>query len=603
MANQPQTIDQRRAYTRTDFTALRAFVQRVPAATIARLYFSEDDNGDPPTAANAERYLRDMQADLVALAIEHGSSVLADHLKASTKKHGSARLTAVTLKMVEEAAGLAVAAPALTHGVGMWFKPLVALRLKSVGIGTLGGLIDFCNRRGGSWWRAVPRIGVGRARRIVAWLRANEAALGEHVAPDVDEADPLRAPDSQIVEIGGRDSGVVPLERMALAHPLSGANGTNRSPAFCYVTARNDLEAIRAYLNKFRDQAKTLRSYTKELERFLLWAVSVRGKPLSSLLVDDCEAYKDFLKAPSPAFVGPRAPRDTGRWRPFADNALSADSQLYAVRALRAAFAWLVEVRYLAGNPWTAVSDPIVVRRETEMQVERALSADLWHRLRTFLDARCAEPAAHKWRTVRAALLLMGDSGLRREEVANARREAMRESTFGTAEMPIWELSVIGKRNAKRTVPVSPDTVGALRAHWADRGRALDAAGAAGPLLSPIVIPNTRRALAKHSGDVEQPYAVDAFNLLVGWAKKHAAASIEGLTASDLAQLGQASPHAFRHTFGTQAAAADVPVDVIQKMLGHQSLQTTTIYVQAEKQRMMRAAVAYYGAKPPPGED
>ena len=102
MANRPQPIQQIRQYTRTDFTALRAFVQRVPAATIARLYFSEDKNGETPTAVNAERYLRAMQANLVALAIEHGSSVLADHLKASTRQHGSAKLTAGTLKMVEE---------------------------------------------------------------------------------------------------------------------------------------------------------------------------------------------------------------------------------------------------------------------------------------------------------------------------------------------------------------------------------------------------------------------------------------------------------------------------------------------------------------------
>ena len=44
---------------------------------------------------------------------------------------------------------------------------------------------------------------------------------------------------------------------------------------------------------------------------------------------------------------------------------------------------------------------------------------------------------------------------------------------------------------------------------------------------------------------------------------------------------------AFRHTFGTQSVADDVPVDVVQKLLGHASLQTTTIYVQAEKQRVI----------------
>ncbi|WP_250479800.1 MULTISPECIES: phage integrase family protein [unclassified Caballeronia] len=53
----------------------------------------------------------------------------------------------------------------------MCFRPLVARRLKDAGIRTLAELVDFCNRRGGSCWRAVPRIGPGRAQRVVSWLR------------------------------------------------------------------------------------------------------------------------------------------------------------------------------------------------------------------------------------------------------------------------------------------------------------------------------------------------------------------------------------------------------------------------------------------------
>jgi site-specific recombinase XerD len=37
-----------------------------------------------------------------------------------------------------------------------------------------------------------------------------------------------------------------------------------------------------------------------------------------------------------------------------------------------------------------------------------------------------------------------------------------------------------------------------------------------------------------------------------------------------------------------------VPIDVLQKILGHRSLQTTTIYVQAEKQRVQREAGRLY---------
>ncbi|WP_309790900.1 hypothetical protein [Caballeronia sp. LP003] len=57
MANQPQqlTLPPPRTYTRTDFTALRAFVRRVPAATIARLYYDAERAPHAATPEAAER--------------------------------------------------------------------------------------------------------------------------------------------------------------------------------------------------------------------------------------------------------------------------------------------------------------------------------------------------------------------------------------------------------------------------------------------------------------------------------------------------------------------------------------------------------------------
>ncbi|WP_143282054.1 tyrosine-type recombinase/integrase, partial [Caballeronia choica] len=56
------------------------------------------------------------------------------------------------------------------------------------------------------------------------------------------------------------------------------------------------------------------------------------------------------------------------------------------------------------------------------------------------------------------------------------------------------------------------------------------------------------------------------------------------------------SAHAFRHTFGTRAVARDMPIDVVQTILGHASLQTTSIYVRAEQRRVLEAAAQYYAS-------
>jgi integrase len=266
------------------------------------------------------------------------------------------------------------------------------------------------------------------------------------------------------------------------------------------------------------------------------------------------------------------------------------------VRALRAAFAWLVDVRYLAGNPWKAVKDPVVVEREAEMQIQRALPPSLWERVRGWIDDQCADSAASYWRTIRVALLLSGDSGLRREEITVADRAGMSPTTHGDRGTPVWQLTILGKRRKLRTVPVSPATVAALRAHWGDRHVDFDSAET-GPLLKPLFIPNTPQALEKHSEGTDASYSPDGINHMVRWAMKRLIAGMPDLTGEDMKQLAATSPHAFRHTFGTEAAARDVPLDVIQRILGHRSLQTTTIYVQSEKQRMLREATTFYSSR------
>ncbi|SAL80957.1 integrase [Caballeronia terrestris] len=636
----PEKLTVERGYTAKDFTALRAYVELIAPAVIARTYYDPDADPHAASPGAMERHLARMLDTLVQLAIAHGSTVLADHLRASIKQHGRPKLTAVTFRMVTEAAQLAAAAPHPDHAIGAWLRPRVARRLKGEGITTLGGLVAFCNRRGSSWWRSIPRIGPGRARVIVSWLRRQQAVLGLTVDTDVDsiEAEGVPLVAAALVEVvpdlasnhgasRGADQSprrltLAPLERLSVPHALSGADGENRSTTFCYIQTKHDLDALRAYLNRYRDQPKTLR-YTKELERFLLWAVVLRGKALSDLRVDDCEAYKDFLKRPDPRFVGERFARRSPRWRPFASTAdgsaaLSADSQRYAVRALRAAFMWWVDVRYLAGNPWIAVNDPPVIQRVSAMKIERALPADLWRRLRNELDVRCAEEgdsrSTAQWRSMRATILLMGDSGLRREEAASARRENLKASVYGTLARPVWELTIVGKGQRERTVPVSAAALAALRAHWADRGRDFDStsiasAGASsiaprGPLLGPVIIPWTDASRRRHRtqrGDAleveEAGYTADGLNRLIGRMLKVLVETMDGLSLDERARLGQANAHAFRHTFGTQSVADEVPVDVVQKVLGHASLATTTIYVQAEKQRVLEEVAGYYARR------
>ena len=211
--------------------------------------------------------------------------------------------------------------------------------------------------------------------------------------------------------------------------------------------------------------------------------------------------------------------------------------------------------------------------------------------MRAELDARCegedlggvtpTEEEARQWRTARAAILLMGDSGVRRDEAAHARRENLSVAvvTSGGSSKPsakgstkssskaaagdvaaaqtttvVWALTIIGKRCKQRTIPVSGAAVAALRAHWADREKGFDTPSVTGPLIAPVVINGTDASLAKHDGGTdgngEAPYSADALARLVREAVRRLAGDLlsEGALSYDAhAKLLATSAHAFRH--------------------------------------------------------
>lgn len=103
----PERLTFERGYTTKDFTALRAYVQRIAPAVIARTYYDPDDDPHAVTPGAMERHLKTMLDTLVTPALAHGSTALAEHLRASVRQHGHAKLTAVTFRMVTEAAQLA----------------------------------------------------------------------------------------------------------------------------------------------------------------------------------------------------------------------------------------------------------------------------------------------------------------------------------------------------------------------------------------------------------------------------------------------------------------------------------------------------------------
>jgi site-specific recombinase XerD len=589
-------------YTRADFTALRAHLNNIPLERIAGLYYTEDDRDrlGIAHASDLRNRLDIMRDQLVQRACDTNPH-LADALRDARR---SGRFSRTAIDYLVHAADEDTSLPKKHDPLSMWFRPRISGILKDENVHTIGELIDLINARGIGWWKPLPRIGQGKAAAIVRWLQKYPS-----IAQLLNVAALLPAPmaRSDIIVLDPNEPILVPLERIGLPEQLSGAQGINRNKHLCLISANNDLQAVDAYLYKFRAQPKTFRAYQKELERFLLWSIYKRRKAMSSILFEDCEAYKDFLAEPDPQWIGHRAPRLTERWRPFA-GIPSLPSQRYAIQAVRSFFTWLVDVRYLSGNPWMTVADPRVEQAVHVMQIDKALPEALWQKLAQtdgVLDQLCSTPddilreryrmrgwtakisMAAQYRLLRAILLLLGDAGLRREEAATASRNKLKP----LSEAPgLWELDVLGKRNKHRTVFLPERAIDALRSHWQDRSLTFDFGMVAIPLISPIAIPPTAASRKKHTNAEGQPseagFTPDGLGQLVSASLVRIAddESVD-LDFEERKILRRSGAHAFRHTFGTIAAANEVPLDVLQRALGHASLNTTTIYVQAEKRR------------------
>jgi len=602
-------------YTRADFTALRFRLNRIPTEQILTRVYDEDalHAAGIETSAQLEARLdamRDHLVERVCLSNPYLSASLADARRFN-------RWPKTAIDYLVRAADQDFSAPQPDDPVSAWLRPIVFRALRHEHILTLAQLHAYIALRGRRWYLPVPRLGAGKARAIERWLQAHAATLGPLAVVD-------ETPQTASVELGADAERIlVPLEQVGrIVAALDGSAGRNRAPGLCLIAACHDLEALHAYLYRFRDRDKTARAYQKELERFLLWCVGVRRTALSNVGTDDCERYKEFLAQPDPAWIGPKAPRTSARWRPFV-GALQAESQRYAVMVLRGFFTWLVGMRYLGGNPWLLVQDPITARREVPIAVEKALPGQLWEVLvgpDGILDQLCAKwpvsslgapltakdadaPGA-QYRLARAAVLLLGCSGARREEAARALRYHL-QPVPEQAGVPagLWELALLGKRNQWRTVFLPPRVIAALRVHWADRGHNFEDGAQSLALLSPVVVPSTRTAQAKHLGLKDDGAAAltgkgfspdGLYQLLTTTLLRIAGDATLPLALAERDVLRHVTPHALRHTFATHAVANEMPADVLQRLLGHASLQTTSLYVRAERARGLAAVAKLY---------
>ena len=335
------------------------------------------------------------------------------------------------------------------------------------------------------------------------------------------------------------------------------------------IDAKNDAQAISSFLLEFRDAPLTLVSYSKEIERLLLWCIHIAKLNISSLRRDHLMAYQDFLKNPEPknVWVGAKVKRQLNdgsanpNWRPFG-KALSATTINKVITILDSFFNYLVQTNYLTGNP-LAVDHRRKKRNKTKPQlIDRYLEIDEIYSVLNALSNYAQKNNQETFQVVRSRyiILLLFYTGLRIAEAAN--------HTMGNfiQREENWFLRVVGKGKKLREIPVPDDLLDALAEFRKSAG-----------LPSPQPKFREKTPLIPMQ-NLKQPISTRRIDQILKWAFNLGAQQFDVKEPRRASKLRQASAHWLRHSYVTYLLDSGAPLKVVQENAGHSDVGTTMHY-------------------------
>lgn len=258
----------------------------------------------------------------------------------------------------------------------------------------------------------------------------------------------------------------------------------------------------------------------------------------------DLERFGEFLSAQYPAISIPEITKEHLRAYQQSLGHLRPRSVVRRIAALRSLLFYAENEKLITTSPFEGF--------RLRLRIGRTLPRTLGHKtvervFRTLYNRPAATEAARlqKLRDIAVIELLFG-AGLRVGEVAHLSAERI--------DLESDSIRVDGKGSRERLVPIVSGELKTSLADYSQR-RNLRASG-------------TRSFFTNQSG--KGRLSEDAIRRTV-----HRLARAAG--------VGRVTPHMFRHTFATLLLDRGVDLRVIQRLLGHSSIVTTTIYAQVSE--------------------
>ena len=388
--------------------------------------------------------------------------------------------------------------------------------------------------------------------------------------------------------------------------------GFNRNEAMSMLDADSDWDVILEFLSQYQSKPNTLANYLKEVERFALWLIHEKQKPLSSVNRADWLAYLEFIKAPSKdwcctkqrKFLDENPNSINPSWRPFElrqeyqplertnplsieqpqiVSGLSESSQALAKRIVEAMFTFLVIAGHLNANPAMSPRSRNRTSAVKKSFSERSISDDLVNFTidETFIAQRAATTPTEefKWIRARYILTLLVGTGLRLSEAA--------DHTYGAitiANNDRWVLNIVGKGDKPRSIEIFEDLKAVMKEFriamgchptplFKDTMSLIPGAKPTKQISSRRIIQIMRETF-DHASKIKQQMAANCNHQ-----------DTKGMLLRDASILEKASAHWLRHAHATYfLKMSNQNLKLTMTRLGHSDVSTTMIYLHDENQ-------------------
>lgn len=298
-----------------------------------------------------------------------------------------------------------------------------------------------------------------------------------------------------------------------------------------------DLAAIDDYLLHLQTQrnlaAHTLSNYRRDLLQLVILASGAAPKSLTALSHIDVRRFASQLHAKG--LSGSSIARKLSAWRGF--------------------FNWLAQQQSMDANPVNGVKAP-----KRAKPLPKALGVD--DAVRLVSDALpTADANQTETRCNQAMFELLYSSGLRVSELTGLDVHYVQQGehiSSGWIDFEAGEVTVTGKGNKRRSVPVGAAALTALRAWLAAREQ----------MAAPT----------------------DAFALFVtARGKRMTPRAVQTRIKAHALALGipvNVHPHVLRHSFASHLLQSSGDLRAVQEMLGHASIASTQVYTSLDFQRL-----------------